>query len=185
MLVDHFGYTATGPNNSRAEVSGTARLAILVIDQHITQRRMLHTRIDCCFIYQPFRDLVLVACCPFSPTPSTASADITRIPFSLPGRRHPSSSSSSHGSALEVLVEFLEQLITALERYLIPNQQHGSLGMAAAATTKIKTRSASTEILSAELVQLNTGIVYEILDECMIAISLEFGIPNDAYSWIC
>ncbi|KAG0374336.1 hypothetical protein BGX24_010526 [Mortierella sp. AD032] len=39
--------------------------------------------------------------------------------------------------------------------------------MTAAATTKGKTGSASTVILSAELVQLNTGIVYEILDECM------------------
>ncbi|KAG9071592.1 hypothetical protein KI688_005805 [Linnemannia hyalina] len=70
---------------------------------------------------------------------------------------------------------FLGQLITALERYLVPSWQ-GTLGVAGsggrprvttAATTKSKAGSASSTTLSAELVQLNTGIVYEILEECM------------------
>ncbi|KAG0274955.1 hypothetical protein BGZ95_009312 [Linnemannia exigua] len=61
---------------------------------------------------------------------------------------------------------FLGQLITALERYLVPKRQQGSLGTAAT-NTKSKTGSALTEILSAELIQSNNGIVYEILDECM------------------
>ncbi|KAF9145300.1 hypothetical protein BG015_011941 [Linnemannia schmuckeri] len=73
------------------------------------------------------------------------------------------------------MIEFLGQLIMALERYLIPNQ-HGDLGTTgtggrsgptAAATTKSKARSAASTVLSAELVQLNTGIVYEVLEECM------------------
>ncbi|KAF9907124.1 hypothetical protein EC991_011264 [Linnemannia zychae] len=77
------------------------------------------------------------------------------------------------------MIEFLGQLITALDHFLVPNQQ-GSLGSANtggrsgtataaanATATKSKTRSASTAGLSVELVQLNTGIVYEILEECM------------------
>ncbi|OAQ29928.1 hypothetical protein K457DRAFT_31955 [Linnemannia elongata AG-77] len=39
---------------------------------------------------QTIHDLALVACCPLPPTPSIASATVTRIPFSLPGRRQPS-----------------------------------------------------------------------------------------------
>lgn len=77
---------------------------------------------------------------------------------------------SYHGT-----IEFLGQLITALERYLVPSQQ-GALGTAgsgarpgltATATTKSKAGSGSNTTLSAELVRLNTGIVYEILEECM------------------
>ncbi|OAQ29926.1 hypothetical protein K457DRAFT_18774 [Linnemannia elongata AG-77] len=163
---------------------------------------------DCCFIYQTIHDLVLVACCPLPPTPSIASATVTRIPFSLPGRRQPTLSrggsvpGSPGGSSLldsqEIqrqrpipelafstaaglhtsyhgTIEFLGQLITALERYLVPSQQgalgtagsRGKPGLTAAATTKSKAGSGSNMTLSAELVRLNTGIVYEILEECM------------------
>ncbi|KAF9933903.1 hypothetical protein FBU30_004071 [Linnemannia zychae] len=174
---------------------------------------------DSCFIYQTIHDIVLVACCPAPPTPSTASATVTRIPYSLPGRRHPPSSRggsvprSPGGSSLldsqqelpkqipvpelafstagglytsyHSVIEFLDQLITALDRYLVPDQ-HGSPGttgqrtmstrtptsnthtvLAATAATKSKSGSLLNAILSAELVQLNTGIVYEILEECM------------------
>ncbi|KAF9133127.1 hypothetical protein BGX30_012415 [Mortierella sp. GBA39] len=163
---------------------------------------------DCCFIYQTIHDLVLVACCPLPPTPSTASATVTRIPFSLPGRRQPSLSrggsvpGSPGGTSLlnsqEIqmqrpvpelaystaaglhtsyhgTIEFLGQLITALERYLVPSQKGalgaagsgGRPGLTTAAITKSKAGFTSNTTLSAELVQLNTGIVYEILEECM------------------
>lgn len=166
---------------------------------------------DCCFIYQTIHDLILVACCPLPPTPSTASATVTRIPFSLPGqRRQPSLSHSSSvpsspgGSSLldsqeyskqrsvpelaystavglhtsyHGTIEFLGQLIVALERYLVPNQlgvlgreagAGGRLGASGAANTMNKGGPASSATLSTELLQLNTGIVYEILEECMV-----------------
>ncbi|KAK3835644.1 MAG: hypothetical protein J3R72DRAFT_494111 [Linnemannia gamsii] len=61
--------------------------------------------------------------------------------------------------------------------------QQGSLGTAAATTPKSKTGTTSTEILLAELVQLNTGIVYENLDDCMIR-RIRLGYPVMP-SWTC
>lgn len=79
---------------------------------------------------------------------------------------------SYHGT-----VEFLGQLIVVLERYLVPSQlgalrgasgAGGRPGAVGVAHTNSKAGSASSTTLSAELVQLNTGIVYEILEECMV-----------------
>jgi hypothetical protein len=72
-------------------------------------------------------------------------------------------------------------LITALCHYLVPSQER-SLGSAVAGgkpkpamstanatATNSKSASASNAGLSAELIQLNTGVVYEILEECMVS----------------
>ncbi|KAF9096988.1 hypothetical protein BGX23_010031 [Mortierella sp. AD031] len=206
----HLGSTAALPPSTPSLASGI----ILTGDLQPVAIPLFST--DCCFIYQTLNDLVLVACCPLPPTPSTASATVTRIPFSLPGRHHHHHShASTHGggstpgspgsslldsqlhqqqqrpvpelafssaaglhSSFHGTIEFLGQLITALERYLVPSQQ-SSIGAAGAGvagkpgqtatakTTKSKTGSNVAMGLSAEAVQLNTGIVYEVLEECM------------------
>ncbi|KAI1317608.1 hypothetical protein EDD11_008178 [Mortierella claussenii] len=83
--------------------------------------------------------------------------------------------------SLHGMVEFLEQLVKAFERYLLnKNSNAGPAAGGGAGTRKSSmvskpngsaTATASisspTPRLSAKLVQLNTGLVYEIVDECM------------------
>ncbi|KAG0246833.1 hypothetical protein BGX31_008076 [Mortierella sp. GBA43] len=86
------------------------------------------------------------------------------------------------------MVEFLGQLVKAMERYLLHTDSGRtseagprrtslapSSGAQKSSTSQSAGASSSTESptsLSADLVQLNSGIVYEILDECM-----ELGYP--------
>ncbi|KAK3818947.1 MAG: hypothetical protein J3Q66DRAFT_180217 [Benniella sp.] len=179
---------------------------------------------DCCFIYHTTNDLVLVACCPLPPTPSTASSTKTRIPLSLPGQPTPKTASAPSTAStttlvsspdtspqqqqqqrpeltfstavglhvsLHGMVEYLVQLVKAMERYLLHASGNGASGTetrrtslippavvnskssaSASRSTGVSSPSASPSSLSADIVQLNTGIVYEILDECM-----ELGYP--------
>ncbi|KAF9092730.1 hypothetical protein BGX27_001732 [Mortierella sp. AM989] len=107
--------------------------------------------------------------------------------------------------SLHGIIEFLAQLVKALERYLLSNNgssynsipggnsssnsgagprrasQTSSTGSKLATSTSATaatstSTSASGQVLSTELVQLNVGIVYEILDECMVRTR----IPDDA-----
>ncbi|GJJ72516.1 hypothetical protein EMPS_04874 [Entomortierella parvispora] len=158
---------------------------------------------DTCFIYRTVNDIVLVACCPLPPDPSKDSMSITRIPTSLP--QAPPSSSTSNlqqdptrpdlafstaaglHTSLHGMIEFLMQLIKALERFLKPasSQSSGSGAHAGASNTRrasglsptLTTPSAgqlssevsigAVSVLSSESIQRNSGIVYEVLDECM------------------
>ncbi|KAF9954724.1 hypothetical protein BGZ72_004332 [Mortierella alpina] len=82
------------------------------------------------------------------------------------------------------MIEFLTQFIKALERYLLnsgtlgPGSKRLSFGSASAAQSSSSTSSSAKSlatpkrILSADIVQHNSGIVYEVLDECM-----ELGYP--------
>lgn len=207
------GIRADSPHSLSSSPSSTHSSTTMTITGDLQPVAIPLFSTDCCFIYQTIHDLVLVACCPLPPTPSTASATVTRIPFSLPGRRQPSLSrggsvpGSPGGSSLldsqEIqrqrpvpelafstatglhtsyhgTIEFLGQLVTALERYLVPNHQGGlgaagsggRPGLTAAGTTKSRAGSGSNAALSAELVQVNTGVVYEILEECMVSKSI-------------
>ncbi|KAF8951408.1 hypothetical protein BGZ46_003994 [Entomortierella lignicola] len=120
-----------------------------------------------------------------SPTPGPVSQQQYQRPelaFSTAAGLHV----SLHGT-----IEFLAQLVKALERYLLNNSgSSGSSGgnndnsragprrvsqtisSATAATSTNLPSSVSGLVLSAELIQLNVGIVYEVLDECM-----ELGYP--------
>ncbi|KAF8928442.1 hypothetical protein EDD21DRAFT_22589 [Dissophora ornata] len=172
--------------------------------------RPLYSR-DCCFVYCASNDLVLVACCPLPPTPATTSAAVTRIPLSLPGHPiskpagaslpghsdiHPATPLSLQHQRPELVfstaaglhvslhgtIEFLGQLVRALERYLLSSSSSSGagsrkttsaspIGIHPKSSTSVSVTSSST-LLSAEVVQQNVGIVYEILDECM-----ELGYP--------
>ncbi|KAG0368054.1 hypothetical protein BC939DRAFT_328829 [Gamsiella multidivaricata] len=86
--------------------------------------------------------------------------------------------------SLHGIIEFLGQLVKALERYLLEPSGSGSgstrKGTSAAGAQSTFTSSSSqsksavsrSAALSAKSVQSNIGIVYEILDECM-----ELGYP--------
>ncbi|KAI8353122.1 hypothetical protein B0O80DRAFT_75807 [Mortierella sp. GBAus27b] len=87
--------------------------------------------------------------------------------------------------SLHGMVEFLGQLVKAMERYLLHTDSGRtseagprrtslapSSGAQKSSTSQSAGASSSTESptsLSADLVQLNSGIVYEILDECMVS----------------
>ncbi|KAF9945972.1 hypothetical protein BGZ70_003471 [Mortierella alpina] len=82
------------------------------------------------------------------------------------------------------MIEFLIQLVKALERYLLSqgSPETGSKRFSSAsplaarsassAYSSAKTFTTARKTLSAEIVQRNSGIVYEVLDECM-----ELGYP--------
>ncbi|CAO3563742.1 unnamed protein product [Mortierella alpina] len=175
---------------------------------------------DSCFIYKAVNDIVLIACCPLPPTPSTASSTVTRIPSALPGQH--GASSNIHASMADLtssasslqsdatqsrqqqprrqdlafstatalntswhgMIEFLTHLVKALERYLLSQgaPETGSKRFSSAsplatqssssAYTSAKSSMTARKTLSADIVQLNSGIVYEVLDECM-----ELGYP--------
>jgi hypothetical protein len=98
------------------------------------------------------------------------------------------------------MIEFLGQLIKAMERFILNDMGTSGVGVKPSRRTSViqsvgtHSRSstatppvasspsplsssikaaASGLILSAEMVQHNTGIVYEILDECMVILSLQ------------
>ncbi|KAG9320404.1 hypothetical protein KVV02_005222 [Mortierella alpina] len=168
---------------------------------------------DLCFVYKAVNDIVLIACCPLPPTPSTASSTVTRIPNALPGQHaapsninYPLADLTSSASSLQTdatgprqmqpqrhdlafstatamnttwhgMIEFLNQLIKALERYLLSQgtPETGAKRLSSAQPSAYSTAKSSTtagKTLSADIVQLNSGIVYEVLDEC-----LELGYP--------
>lgn len=171
---------------------------------------------DSCFVYKAVNDIVLIACCPLPPTPSTASSTVTRIPNALPGQHvapsivHSSiadltsstsslqsdatgprqkqaqrpdltfSTATAMSTTWHGMTEFLTQLVKALERYLLSQgiSESGSKRSSlvspssgqspSSAYSSTKSYATPKKTLSADIVQLNSGIVYEVLDECMV-----------------
>ncbi|KAF9924495.1 hypothetical protein BGZ67_009223 [Mortierella alpina] len=72
------------------------------------------------------------------------------------------------------MIEFLNQLIKALERYLLSQgtPETGAKRLSSAQPSAYSSSTTARKTLSADIVQLNSGIVYEVLDEC-----LELGYP--------
>ncbi|KAF9166900.1 hypothetical protein BGX21_004547, partial [Mortierella sp. AD011] len=127
-----------------------------------------------------------------SPSPSPSPIASQQLQYQKPELAF-STAAGLHVS-LHGMVDFLAQLVKALERYLLStNSRRGSgsgsnssgagprrvsqtistgANASMATTASSLSSSASDLVLSAELLQLNIGIVYEILDECM-----ELGFP--------
>lgn len=116
-----------------------------------------------------------------TPTPSSSSS-LQGVTL-LQGKedKQPNKLAYTNSASLQVslhhTVEFLVFLTKAMERYLLGENSSGANRASVSPTQRRSSgqfapgglgKSGASPILSADRVQLNSGIVYEILDECLV-----------------
>lgn len=117
-----------------------------------------------------------------TPTPSSSSSLQGATLLQEKEHKQPNRLAYTNSTTLQVslhhMVEFLVFLTKAMERYLLGENSSGAHRASVSPTQRRSSsqfapgglgKSGASSVLSADLVQLNSGIVYEILDECLVS----------------